>query len=177
MAKAHLQAVTDRSAWKGEDLAKRPEEWTYRLTAADVGEIDAALAVARDVMHHLAAAGGMADMDGLLQVQMRRHRGEIVGIVIHVVAVADLRGTAVAAAVMGDDPITVIEEEQHLCVPVVGRQRPAVTEDDGLTRTPVLVEDLNAVLGRDVHDFLLSHRATGRLAIVGPIVSHLATKR
>ena len=47
MAKAHRQAVTDRSAWRGEDLAKRPEEWTYRLTAADVGEIDAALAMAR----------------------------------------------------------------------------------------------------------------------------------
>ena len=42
-----------------------------------------------------------------------------------------------------------LEEEQHLRVPVVGRQRPAVAEHDGLTLAPVLVEDLNAVLGGD----------------------------
>jgi hypothetical protein len=47
MAKAHLQPVTDRSAWKGEDLAKRPEDWTYRLSGADLSEIDAALSLAR----------------------------------------------------------------------------------------------------------------------------------
>ena len=46
-----------------------------------------ALAVAREVVHHLAAAGGMADMDGVLQVEMRGHRREVVGVVIHVVAV------------------------------------------------------------------------------------------
>ena len=38
-------------------------------------------------MHHLAAAGGMADMDGVLQVEMRGDGREIVGIMIHVVAV------------------------------------------------------------------------------------------
>ena len=47
MAKAHLEPVTDRSAWRGEDLAKCPEEWTYRLNEADLREIDAALAAAR----------------------------------------------------------------------------------------------------------------------------------
>jgi hypothetical protein len=47
MAKAHLEPVIDRSAWRGEDLAKRPEEWTYRLSDADVREIDAALAQAK----------------------------------------------------------------------------------------------------------------------------------
>jgi hypothetical protein len=44
MAKPHLEPVTDRSAWKGEELAKRPEEWTYRLTAPQLAEIDSALA-------------------------------------------------------------------------------------------------------------------------------------
>ncbi len=47
MAKPHLQPVVDRSAWRGEDLAKRPEEWIYRLSDGDLREIDAALAVAR----------------------------------------------------------------------------------------------------------------------------------
>ena len=108
-----------------------------------------AFAVAREIMHHLAATGRMADVDGILEIEMRDHRREVIGIVIHVVAVADLRGAAMAAAVMGDDAIAVIEEEQHLRVPVIGRQRPAMAEHDGLTFAPVLVEDLNAVLGCD----------------------------
>ena len=54
-------------------------------------------------MHHLAAAGGMADVNGVLQVEMRGQRREIVGIVIHVMAVGHLAGPAMAAAVMGDD--------------------------------------------------------------------------
>ena len=52
-----------------------------------------------------------------------------------------------AAAVMRYDAIAVLEEEQHLRVPVIGRQRPAMAEHDGLTFAPVLVENLNAVFG------------------------------
>ena len=62
-------------------------------------------------MHHLAAAGGMADVDRVRQTEVRRHRGEIVGVVIHVVTIRDLAGAAVATAVMRDDPIAVIEKE------------------------------------------------------------------
>ena len=58
--------------------------------------------MARDVVHDLAAAGGMADVDGVLEVEMRGQRREIVGVVIHVVAVADLARAAMAAPVMGD---------------------------------------------------------------------------
>ena len=47
-----------------------------------------ALAVPRQITHHLAAAGGMADVDGVLQIEMRRHGRKVVGIMIHVVAVA-----------------------------------------------------------------------------------------
>src|ERR1700747_2287185 len=104
-----------------------------------------AFAVARDVMHNLAATGRVADMDSILEVEMRRHRGEVIGIVIHVVAVADLAGPAVAAAVMSNDAIALIEEEQHLRIPIIGRQRPTMTEDDGLTFAPVLIVDLYPV--------------------------------
>jgi hypothetical protein len=100
-------------------------------------------------MHHFATAGGMADVNGVLQVEMDGHRREIVGVVIHVVAVRHLARAAMPAAVMGDDAIAVLEKEQHLGVPVVGRQRPAVAEHDGLTLAPVLVEDLDAVFGCD----------------------------
>ena len=88
-------------------------------------------------------------MNGVLQIEMRRHRGKIVGIVIEVVAVGHLAGAAVAAAVVGDHAIALLEEEQHLVVPVVGRQRPAVAEHDGLTLAPVLVIDFDAVLRFD----------------------------
>jgi len=46
MAAPHLQPVTDRSAWIGEELA-RSTEWMYQLTPSDLGEIDAAIGQAR----------------------------------------------------------------------------------------------------------------------------------
>jgi hypothetical protein len=63
----------------------------------------------------------MADMDRVLEIEMRRHGGNVVCIVIHVVTVADLRRAAMPAPVMCDDAIALAKEEQHLCVPVIGR--------------------------------------------------------
>ena len=100
-------------------------------------------------MHDFAAAGGMADMHRTLEIKMRRQRREVVGVVIHVVAVPDLARAAVAAPVMRDDAETVVHEEQHLRVPIVGRKRPAMAEHDRLPAAPILIEDLNAVLGGD----------------------------
>jgi hypothetical protein len=67
--------------------------------------------------------------------------------VIHIVAATRLRGSAVATAVMGYDAVALFQEEQHLRVPVIGRQRPAMAENDGLTFAPVLVKNLGAVFG------------------------------
>ena len=50
---------------------------------------------------------------------------------------------------MGDDAKAAVEEEQHLRIPVVGRQRPTMAEDDGLSRTPVFIEYLCTVFGGD----------------------------
>ena len=50
----------------------------------------------------------MADVNGVFQVEMRGQRSQVVGIMIHVMAIADLTRSAVAAAVMGDDAIAVI---------------------------------------------------------------------
>src|SRR5208337_2080038 len=87
------------------------------------------------------------DVDGVLQVEMGGHCREIVGVMIHIVTVGDLAGPAVAAAIMGDNAIAVLHEEQHLRVPIVGRQWPAVAKYDRLTVAPVLVEDLDPVFG------------------------------
>jgi hypothetical protein len=57
---------------------------------------------------------------------------------------------------MGDAAITVGRQEKHLSLPTVRTQRPAVTEDDGLTRTPVLVVNLRAVFGGDRIHVLVS---------------------
>jgi len=56
---------------------------------------------------------------------------------IHVMTVAGWAGPAVAAAVMGDDSIAVISGRNSILrVPVIGRQRPAMAEHDGLARCP-----------------------------------------
>ena len=98
-----------------------------------------------DVAHDLAAAGGVPDVDGILEIEMLRHRSQVVGVVVHVVTVAGLGRASVPAPVVGDDAVAVLEEEQQLGVPIVARKRPAMAEDDRLSRAPILVEDLGAV--------------------------------
>jgi hypothetical protein len=87
-------------------------------------------------------------MNRIFQIELRDDRREIVGIVIHVVSVGDLGGAPVAAPVMRDDPVTMIEEEDQLGIPVVARKRPAVAEHDRLSFSPVRVENFSSVLRR-----------------------------
>ena len=61
-------------------------------------------------MDDFAAAGRMADVYRVLKVEMQRHSGEVVGIVIHVMAIADLRGTPMPAPIMGDHAIALTKE-------------------------------------------------------------------
>ncbi|MNT47658.1 hypothetical protein D3C72_1843910 [compost metagenome] len=107
--------------------------------------------MATDIACDLAAAGGMADQNDVVKIELFDQFGQIVGILIHVIVIPDLVGAAVAAAVMGDGAETVVGEEHHLRIPCIGAERPAVGEDDGLAvfRTPVLVEDVRSVSGGD----------------------------
>ncbi len=93
----------------------------------------------------------MPDVDRVLQVEVLGHRRSVGGVVVHVVTIADLGRAPVAAAIMGDDAEASGDEEQHLCVPIVRAERPAVMEHDGLgaLRAPVLVVNLGTVLGGD----------------------------
>src|SRR5262245_15354483 len=64
-----------------------------------------------------------------------------------------------AAPVMRNDSIPLPEEVEHLGVPVIGAQRPAMVEDDGLRvlGAPVLVENRDPILRGDrAHLCLLS---------------------
>jgi hypothetical protein len=102
-------------------------------------------------IERIAATGGMADVNRVAQIQ-RFGDGKGVGrIVVDVVTVGDLARASVAAPVMGDDAIALRQEEKHLRVPVVGAERPAMVKYDGLgvLWAPVLVKDLNCVLGGD----------------------------
>jgi hypothetical protein len=57
----------------------------------------------------------MANHRSFFDVKMVQKLGEIVGILIHIVALPWLAGAAVAAAIMRDDAM--LSEEQHLRVP------------------------------------------------------------
>ena len=48
-------------------------------------------------------------------------------------------------AIMSDHPVAALEEEHHLCIPVVRRQRPTVMEKERLACSPILEVDLRAV--------------------------------
>jgi len=61
-----------------------------------------------------------------------------------------------SAPVVGYDAIAVLEEEQHLRVPIIGRQRPAVRENNRLTSSPILVVDLRSVFRCDRAHKILS---------------------
>src|SRR5690349_18581459 len=82
-------------------------------------------------------------------IKMCGHRREIVGIMVHVMTVPHLTRSAMAAAVVSNDTIAMSEEEQHLRVPVVGRQRPTMAEHNGLTFAPIFVEDFDSIFRFD----------------------------
>ena len=96
--------------------------------------------VTANVTRDLAAARRMADQRGIAHVERVEQCREIVGIRVHVVAGERLSRPAVTAPVVRDHAVAVLHEEQHLCVPCVGVQRPAVREHDRAADAPVLVE-------------------------------------
>src|SRR5882724_2581250 len=96
-----------------------------------------------EITHHLAAAGRMADVNRIPQIEMIGDGLQIVGIMVHVVSAAGLSRTAMSAPISRNDAETFAEEKKHLRVPIVGRKWPAMTEDDGLTAAPVFVIDVD----------------------------------
>jgi hypothetical protein len=84
-----------------------------------------------------------------LEVERLDERREVVGVGVQIVAAGGLTRAAVAATVVGDGAVAVLGQEEHLILPGVAIERPAVAEDYGLSFTPVFVIDLGAVFGRD----------------------------
>src|SRR5437899_10786973 len=96
-----------------------------------------------EITHYLAAAGRLADVNLILEVEMIGHGLQIVGIVVHVVSAAGLSRATVSAPIRGNDAITFALEKKHLRVPIIRRERPAVTEHDRLPAAPVFVIDVD----------------------------------
>src|SRR5258708_23299626 len=99
-----------------------------------------------EIMHHLAAAGRMPDVNRILQVEMIGDGLQIIGIVVHVVSVAGLTRATMSAPISRNDAETFAEEKKHLRVPIIRRERPAVTEHNRLPAAPVFIIDLYPVL-------------------------------
>jgi hypothetical protein len=103
----------------------------------------------RQIARYLTATGGVANMDGTFEVEMGRDSRQVVGIMIHIVAVGGLSRAAVATAIMSDHPIAVTKEEQHLVIPIVGAEWPTMAENYRLSRAPIFVINLGTVFGGD----------------------------
>ena len=108
-----------------------------------------------EIVHHLAAASRMADVNCILQFEMIGDGLQVVGVVIHVMPAVGLSRAAVPAPILGDDPITFGEEEQHLRVPIVRAQGPPVAEYDRLSAAPVFIIDLYPIFRCHVTHILI----------------------
>src|ERR1017187_5347532 len=125
--------------WNGNDMNTYADDLAALTQALDL----------KDAVHVGHSAGGVSDVDGILQIQGLGEGGKIVGIGIHVVAIPWLAGSAVPAAVMADGAESMRGKKDHLVFPRVCAEGPAVTEDDGLTGAPVFVVDGGSVFGCD----------------------------
>ncbi|MNV36412.1 hypothetical protein D3C71_1278870 [compost metagenome] len=127
--------------------------------------------MAADVTRHFATAGGETHQRNVLQIQRIDHRSQIIGIVIHVIAVPRLAGTTVATTIVCDHAVTVVGQEHHLRFPAVRIQRPAVAEGHHrpVLRTPVLVVQLHAIGGGDDAGGARDAAGCGRISRLGSL--------
>src|SRR5947207_8714615 len=98
--------------------------------------------MAAEIMHYLAAAGRMADVNRIPQVEMIGHGLQIVGIMVHVVSAAGLSRAPMSAPISCNDAEAFADEKKHLRIPIIGRQRPAVAEHNRLPAAPVFIIDV-----------------------------------
>ncbi|MDT4834717.1 hypothetical protein FQZ97_683640 [compost metagenome] len=141
-----VENLEGKAAWICRGLE---HDGRHRANQNQLGHAPLHLPMPGDIARRLAATGRMTDMHGVAQIQVLHQRRDVRSVVVHVVAVAHLRGPAVAAPIMRDDAIAQANEEQGLAIPIVTAERPPMVEHDwlGVLRAPVLVEDLNAILG------------------------------
>src|SRR5258708_5471259 len=87
----------------------------------------------------------MPNEDHVSQVETRQQFRQIVGIMIHIIAVPGLTGAAMAAPIMRDAAETTFGEKKHLVFESVRAERPTMAKYDGPTGPPILVVNLGAI--------------------------------
>jgi len=99
----------------------------------------------------------MANDDHVLEVQLLKELVEIVGPRVDVVALPCLLRSPMSTAVVGNYTAAVIGQEEHLVLPVVRVERPAVAEeeDGAILLAVVLVVELSSVTQSDVRHCVL----------------------
>ncbi len=104
---------------------------------------DHALAIVpAHVTRDLAAAHRKADDGRFLRARRLQHIGQIVGERVIVIARPGLSRASETAPVISDGTETGLRQRHHLRVPHIGRQRPAVQQNDGTPFAPVLDVDI-----------------------------------
>jgi riboflavin biosynthesis pyrimidine reductase len=115
-------------------------------------------AVTPDVADDLSATGRVADQGDVVDIECFNEFCEVVRVGVHIVPIRGLAGAAVAATIMGDAAITARRQEDHLALPGIGVERPAMAEKDSWSRSPILVIDFRPVFGFDrAHAGIPSH--------------------
>jgi hypothetical protein len=85
----------------------------------------------------------MADVNRIFQVEMIGDGLQIVGVVVHVVSVPGLSRATMSTPISRNDAETFADEKKHLRVPIIRRERPAVTEHNRLSAAPVFIIDVD----------------------------------
>src|SRR5205814_9883198 len=80
---------------------------------------------------------------GVLVVERFGYGLKVVWIVVHVVSDAGLSRATVSAPIRGNDAEIFADEKKHLRVPIIRRERPAVTEHNRLPAAPVFIIDVD----------------------------------
>src|ERR1043166_10313 len=131
--------------------------------------------MAANIAGDFAATGRVAYQRHVLQIEGFNDGGQILGIAVHIVSFRGLARSSVAAAVMRDHAETVLREEEHLTVPGVRAQWPAVREHYDRPLAPVFVINLRSILGFDC-----THRSCSfyfvRVAVNGTPIAPTRTR-
>src|SRR5580704_2053826 len=105
--------------------------------------------MAAEVTRDFTATSRVTDDNRVFEIEVFEQARQIVRISVHIVSAPSLSRAAVPAAVVCDYAKTLLAEEQHLAIPIVRGEWPAVAENDRLSFAPVFVKNFGAVFGGD----------------------------
>jgi hypothetical protein len=122
----------------------RPRGW--HRAYKDCFRYASAAAVSRDIASRLSASSRVADVDRVLQIQMRNECCNVGSIGVHVIPRRRRTRSTVASTIVGNDAKAFLEQEQQLVIPLVCRERPPMVKNDRLPSTPIFEKDFGPIV-------------------------------